>query len=426
MNTQPNRIRGVVSARAETDPTKILNALTKTFEDFKASNDKELADLKKGQADIVQTEQVERINAEVTKLGKELDAANAAIAAARLGGAGDAKDPDVAAHSAAFNTFFRKGERAVDADMRALEVKAKLTTQSDPDGGYLVPEEMEAGIDRVLGTDSVFRSLARVITIGTSTYKKLINQGGAGAGWVGEEQARPETATPTLREIAINTKELYANPAITQTSLDDSFLDIGAWLAGEVSIEFAEQEGDAFINGDGNLKPRGLLSYTNVANSSYSWGNLGYIASGAAGDFATASSSVNPADALIDLHYALKAGYRNGASWLMSDATMGKVRKFKDGDGNYIWAAPSAAADVATILGKPVYNDDNMPSVAANALAVAFGNFQRGYTIVDRQGIRVLRDPYTNKPNVHFYTTKRVGGAVTNFEAIKLLKIAAS
>lgn len=421
MNTQPNRIRGVLSARADANPTEIVTQLSTAFEAFKVANDKEIADLKKGRADVVQTEQVDRINAEITALKKDIDAANAKAAAAIVGGAGKDVDPDKAAHATAFDRFFRKG---VDNDLHGLEVKAKLRTDSDPDGGYLVPEETEAGIDRVLGTVSTMRSLSRVINISGDTYKKLVNQGGASSGWVGEREARPETNTPTLREIAINAHELYANPASTQKALDDARIDIAAWLAEEVSIEFAEQEGEAFVSGDGVNKPRGLLSYTNVANASYAWGKLGFIGTGASGAFKTTSATVSPADDLIDLYYALKAGYRNGASWLMSDATMAAVRKFKDNDGAYIWAPPSAASEVATILQKPVYSDDNMQAIGANAYPIAFGNFQRGYMVVDRQGIRVLRDPYTNKPNVHFYTTKRVGGGVVNFEAIKLLKMA--
>lgn len=421
------RARGLVSVRADaSEQTKVLNELKTTFEAFKAERTKELDDIKAGMADVVQTEKVDRINADLGKLTKELDSVNAAIAAIKVGGAGDVADPAVAAHATAFNTWFRKGDRAIDADMRELEVNAKMTTQSDPDGGYLVPEETEAGIDRVLGTVSTMRSLARVISIGTSTYKKLVNMGGAGAGWVGEEQGRPETDTPTLREISINAAELYANPAITQTALDDSRIDIAAWLADEVSIEFAEQEGAAFIGGNGVNKPRGVLSYEAVANASYAWGKLGYVASGKAADFADTSTTVSKADALVDLYYALKSGYRNNASWLMSDAVMGTVRKFKDADGNFLWAPPTAAAGVATILGKPVANDDNMPAVGAGNFPIAFGDFNRGYLIVDRFGVRVLRDPYTNKPFVHFYTTKRVGGGVVNFEAIKLLKIAAS
>lgn len=418
------RGRGILAVRAETgSATKILAELQKTFEDFKVERDKELADIKAGMADVVQTEKVDRINAEITTLQKALDETNAMLAAVKVGGVGGTTDPDKTEHAQAFDRFFRRG---VDAGLRDLEVKAKLTTQSDPDGGYLVPEETEAGIDRVLGTVSTIRSLARTISISTNTYKKLVNMGGATSGWVGEEQDRPGTATPTLREIAINTGEIYAMPGATQTSLDDARIDLAAWLADEVSIEFAEQEGAAFAHGDGINKPRGILSYDKVANASYAWGKLGFVVSGKAGGFADASTTVSPADCLIDLYYALKSGYRNGASWLMSDATMNTVRKFKDAEGAYIWAPPSGAAEVATILGKPVYTDDNMPAVAASEFPIAFGDFSRSYLIVDRIGIRVLRDPFTSKPNVLFYTTKRVGGGIVNFEALKLLKIAAS
>ncbi|KFC62771.1 Phage major capsid protein, HK97 family [Devosia sp. LC5] len=422
------RARGLVSVRADaSEQTKLFAELRTSFEEFKAAREEEIKGLNAKFDDVVSREKVDRINAEITDLNKALNEVNAAIAASVIGPAGGVNhDPDVLAHSTAFNTWFRKGDRALDADMRELEVKAKMTTQSDPDGGFLVPEETEAGIDRVLGTVSTMRSLARVISIGTSTYKKLVNMGGAGAGWVGEEEARPETDTPTLREISINAAELYANPAITQTALDDARIDIAAWLADEVSIEFAEQEGTAFISGNGVNKPRGVLSYEAVANASYVWGKLGYVASGKAADFADTSTTVSKADALVDLYYALKSGYRNNASWLMSDAVMGTVRKFKDADGNFLWAPPTAAAGVATILGKPVANDDNMQAVGAGNFPIAFGDFNRGYLIVDRFGVRVLRDPYTNKPFVHFYTTKRVGGGVVNFEAIKLLKIAAS
>ncbi|KQZ92784.1 capsid protein [Mesorhizobium sp. Root157] len=415
------RARGIVGVRADSgNATKILAELQKTFEDFKLERDKELADIRAGMADVVQTEKVDRINAELTRLTKDIDAVNATMAAIKVGGTGSAEDPDKREHAVAFDRFFRRG---VDAGLRDLEVKAKLTTQSDPDGGYLVPAEMEAGIDRVLGTVSTIRLLARTISISTNTYKKLVNMAGATSGWVGEEQDRPGTATPTLREIAINTGEIYAMPGATQTSLDDARIDLAAWLADEVSIEFAEQEGAAFANGDGINKPRGILAYDKVANASYAWGRIGFVSSGKADGFVAATATASPADALIDLYYALKSGYRNGASWLMSDATMNTVRKFKDAEGAYIWAPPSGAAEVATILGKPVYNDDNMPAVAASEFPIAFGDFSRSYLIVDRIGIRVLRDPFTSKPNVLFYTTKRVGGGMVNFEALKLLKI---
>ncbi|CAN7335779.1 phage major capsid protein [Bosea sp. LjRoot90] len=423
MGMMTGSFRGLALVRADAnDPNKILAELKTTFEQFKAAHEEELKGIKKGFADVITAEKVAKINGDIGELTKALDAVNAALAAAKLGGgAGGGLDPVKAEHKAAFEKFFRKG---ADAGLRDLEVKAKLTTQSDPDGGYLVPEETSATIDRVLGTISVMRQIATVMPVGTSTYKKLVNMGGAGSGWVGEEEARPETGTPTLRELVFNVMELYANPSTTQTMLDDGIVDIAAWLADEVQLAFAEQEGAAFISGNGQKRPRGLLTYDTVANASYAWGKLGYIASGAAASFSAPTSSVSPADAFIDLYYALKAGYRGNASWLMSDAVMGSVRKFKNAEGSYIWAPPSDAASVASILGKPVYNDDNMPAVGADAFPIAFGDFKRGYLIPDRQGVRVLRDPFTNKPNVQFYTTKRVGGGVANFEAIKLMKIA--
>lgn len=413
-----NRARGLIAVRADaSSAAQILAELQKTFETFKAEREKELKDIDRKFADVVQTEKVDRINAEITNLQKALDDTNALVAAMKIGGSGG--DEPLSAerleHSKAFNKWFRKG---VDNGLADLEVKAALTTQSDPDGGYLVPTEVETTITRVLGATTVMRQLATVMPVGTNEYRKFVNMGGAGAGWVGEEQARPETGTPTLRELIFNVMEMYANPSTTQTMLDDGIVDIAAWMADEVQQTFSELEGTAFITGDGVKRPRGLLSYSTVANASYSWGNLGFVVSGAAAAFATS----NPGDAIIDLYYALKQGYRQNAAFLTSDAVMSSIRKFKDGQGNYLWAPPTAAGEVPTILNKPVYTDDNMPALAANAFPLAFGDFSRGYTIIDRTGIRVLRDPFTNKPKVQFYTTKRVGGGVSNFEAIKLLK----
>lgn len=405
------------------DPATIVAQLNTAYEQLKASVNEQLA----GKADAVVAEKIDKINADITTLMASYEEQSAALAAMRLGGGGgDAVSPEAAEHAGVFNTWFRRGDRAIDADMRELEVAASLTTQSDPDGGYLVPSTMEEGIDRVLGKISAMRQLARVVQISTGSYKKLVGFGGGGAGWVGETDPRPETGTPELGEIEIVPGEIYANPAASQQLLDDARVDIAAWLAGEVAIDFAEKEGAAFINGDGVKKPRGFLNYDKVANTSYAWGKLGFVVSGKAGGFADASATVSPADALIALYYALKQGYRGNASFLIADAVMGTVRTFKDAEGAFVWAPPQAPGEVATILQKPVYTDDNMDAVAAGKFPIAFGDFQRGYTIVDRMGVRVLRDPYTNKPFVHFYTTKRVGGGVTNFEAIKLLKIAAS
>lgn len=212
--------------------------------------------------------------------------------------------------------------------------------------------------------------------------------------------------------------ELYANPAATQTLLDDASVDIGQWLAEEVQTSFSEAEGAAFIAGTGVNQPRGLLSYDTVANGSYAWGKLGFITTGASADFHTE----DPADCLIDVIYGIKQGYRQNARWLMNRAVQGKIRKFKDDQDNYLWQPGIQAGQPATLLGYPIVDDDNMSNVGANAFPVAFGDFNRGYLVIDRTGIRVLRDPYTNKPFVHFYTTKRVGGGVQDFAAIKLLK----
>lgn len=414
---RPRAVCGIVRADAE-DPKALIGQLNTAFEEFKKTND---AALKAKAEDATVKSKLEALEADITKVTGALEKAQSDLAAAQLGGpAGEKISPEAKEHATAFNGWFRKG-REPDAGMRELEVKATLTTQSDPDGGYLVPEQMEGAIDRVLGTVSAIRGISRVINISGQTYKKLVNQGGASSGWVGEQEDREETSTPVLREIAVHAHELYAQPGATQTALDDSIFNIEQWLADEVSIEFAEQEGEAFVVGNGVKQPRGFLSYNNVANDGYSWGNIGFVATGAAAAF----HADTPADAVIDLYYSLKSGYRQGAQFVTSDKVLGTIRKMKDGDANYLWSPPTAAGEVPTILQKPVITDDNMPALGANAFPLAFGNFQRAYLIVDRQGVRVLRDPFTAKPNVLFYTTKRVGGGVVNFEALKLLKCSA-
>jgi HK97 family phage major capsid protein len=411
-------VRGIQAVRADADAIKTLNELQKAWHDFKAEHSRELAEIKaKGTADPLQLQKVENINNAVTTLQAQVSELAVKAAAFELGG-GKTVDKDVEAHSKAFNAFFRKG---VDAGLRDLEVSARLTTQSDPDGGYIVPAEMEKAIDRVLGTMSAMRTLATVRPIGAASYRKLVNTGGSSSGWVGENSTRSETNTAVLKGLDFPVMELYAQPAATQTMLDDGDMNIEQWLADEVSIEFAEQEGAAFITGNGVACPRGILAYDFVANSSYAWGKVGYIKSGGASDFAAS----DPADAIIDLVHSLKRGYRQNASFLLNDLTVAKIRKFKDGQGNYLWQ-PSLQANVApTLLGYSAETDDNMPDVGANAYPLAFGDFKRAYLVIDRIGIRVLRDPFTSKPNVLFYTTKRVGGGIQNFEALKVMKISA-
>jgi len=397
-----------------------IQALGKAFDAFKAENDARLKEIeKKGAADPLLTEKVDKINADIAQISalkKQLDTLETAVAQGQFPGGGKNElDRVKAQHKDAFAKFFRKG---AEGGLRDLEIQAGLSTLSDPDGGFLVPEDYEQAIDRVALSVSAMRRLATVRTIGTDTYKKLVNQGGASAGWVGEKGARAETNTPTLTEIAINTKELYAMPATTQTLLDDSRVDIVGWLADEVSIQFSEQESEAFINGNGVEQPKGIAAYAMAANSSYVWGKVGYITSGNA-------SLVNDLDKLIDLQHALKPVYRNGAAWLMNDATLATIRKMKDGDGNYIWVPGLKDGAPDTLLGKPVEIDDNVDDIGNGKYPIFFANFKRAYLIIDRQGVRVLRDPYTSKPYVLFYTTKRVGGGIVMYEAIKALKVSA-
>ncbi|MBA4270142.1 MAG: phage major capsid protein, partial [Methylobacterium sp.] len=262
--------------------------------------------------------------------------------------------------------------------------------------------------------------LATVRTISSGTYKKAFSTTGPASGWVGETAARPQTSSPTLAELSFPAMELYAMPAATQTLLDDAIVNIDQWIAEEVESAFAEQEGAAFVSGDGIDKPKGFLAYPMVAEASWNWGSIGVLNTGVAGAFATA----NPSDILVDLVYALKAGYRQNASFVMNRKTQGAVRKFKDSTGQYLWQPPASIGAPATLMGFPLVEAETMPDMANNAIALAFGDFRRGYLVVDRAGVRILRDPYSAKPYVLFYTTKRVGGGVQDFAAIKGLRFA--
>jgi HK97 family phage major capsid protein len=406
----------------ETKTVEHSHEIKQAFEDFltgfaafRQANDERLAGLERRSADVLSEEKVARIDAGLTETKQKLDQLMLANARPQLGGSAKAFDPATAERKARFDRYVRKG------DGLDFEVKA-LSEGSNPDGGYTVPLEIERTIDRVLSQASPIRAIASVRQIGGGTYRKPITTAGAASGWVGETGSISQTGTPTLAALDFPAMELYAMPAATQTLLDDAQVDIEQWLADEVQIVFAEQEGAAFVNGDGSNKPKGFLQYTAVADASWSWGNLGYVASGAAGAFA----DDDPADALLNLAYAPKQGYRANGRWVMNRKTESAVRKFKDSEDNYIWQPGVAAGQPATIFGYPVTEAEDMPDIAANSLSIAFGDFARGYLVVDRVGIRVLRDPYCAKPYVLFYTTKRVGGGVQNFEAIKLMKFAAS
>jgi HK97 family phage major capsid protein len=399
-------------APATPEARAALHEMMAAFEAFKGANDARLDEIeRKASADALLEEKVARIDHAVTSAQARLDRVTSEARRPELGGA--AASPRTGEEKSAFDGYLRAGA--------VLELKAGLST-APTSGGYVVPEQTERAIERRLMAGSPMREIATVRTVAAGVFRKPVSIAGVGSGWVAETAARPQTDPATLALLEFPSADLYACPAATQTLLDDALVDLDEWLAAEVEDAFAAQETEAFVNGDGSNKPRGFLDYDIVAEADQSWGEIGYVASGAAGAFATTS----PTDRLIDLVYAPKAQYRPNARFVMNRRTVSAVRKFKDADGNYIWQPAQRAGETASLLGYPLTEIETMPDVAANATAIAFGDFRRGYLIVDRAGVRVLRDPYSAKPYVLFYTTRRVGGGVQDFDAIKVMKFAAS
>lgn len=347
---------------------------------------------------------------DVLALKGEVERINRAAVVARrpaLGGA---------SHASFAGEYLRKGLEG------GLEVK-RLSGATPGEGGVAVPPELDGAIETLLAAQSPMRRLARVVRVGTANYRKLVATGGFASGWVSETAGRPETATPSFVEVAPPVGELYANPAASQAMLDDAMFDVEGWLAGEVAAEFARAESEAFVTGDGVGKPKGFLRYPTGAagDGARPFGVVQRVASGAAGAFA-ADTAV---DRLIDVVHALQTGYRQGASWVMNGSTLAALRKLKDADGVPLWRAGLADGQASTLLGYPVFEVDAMPDIADGEPAIAFGNFAAAYLIADRAETSVLRDPFTNKPFVHFYATRRVGGALVNAQAIKLLTFSA-
>jgi len=393
-----------------TEAKAAQNDFASTFEAFKAANDQRLAELEqKSSTDVLTNEKVDRINAALDAQQKRIERLAITAAQPALG-----NDTGPSEAKSAWSQYIRTGDGSA---LKALEGKS-LTAGVDAEGGYVAPAETESRIDRALETTSPFRTIAAIRRVGAGQFKKPVSAGGAASGWAGETDVRSETDAPQLELLEFPAGELYAMPAATQTLLDDDVADVDQWLADEVRDVFAAQETTAFVSGDGANKPNGLLSYTQTSESGHSWGNLGYVATGTDGGF----DSGAPIDALIDLIYAPKPRYRSNGSFIMNRRTVGVLRKFKDGDGNYIWQPSVGAGEPSRLLGYPLIEIEDMPDIASDSASIAFGDFCRGYLIVDRQGVRVLRDPYSAKPYVLFYTTKRVGGGVQDFNAIKLLK----
>lgn len=392
------------------DVEQVAQELQAKFDDFKAKNDKRIDAIESEKGKLAG--EVETLNGKLTELDQLKSDLEAELATVKRPGGGT-ESKATTEHKAAFMQFVRKGH---EDGLRELEQKA-LQTGVDADGGYAVPEELDRTLLDLLKNDVVMRQEATVITVGTSDYKKLVNLHGAGSGWVGETDSRPATATSQLAQIVPFMGEIYGNPQATQTMLDDAFFNVEAWINSELSLEFAEKEEVAFTTGNGTLKPKGFLAYPSALtdDKTRAFGTLQHILSGAAAGIT--------ADAIIQLVYTLRKVHRNGAKFMMNNNSLFQARILKDTEGNYLWRPGLELDQPSTLVGYGIAENEQMPDVAADAKAIAFGNFKRGYTIVDRIGTRILRDPYTNKPYVGFYTTKRTGGMLADSQSIKLMQI---
>ena len=392
------------------DVSAAFDDFMRAFEAFKDTNDERLSGLEtKLSADVVTTDKLDRINKALDDL--TLKSRRPPLSAER----GPARPSE---HKQAFESYVRGGD---EDGFRRLEQKA-LSAGANADGGYLVPLETETEIGKRLAAISPIRAIADVRQVSSGTYRKPFMTAGPAVGWAGETASRSQTTSQTIAALDFPAMELYAMPAATSNLLDDAAVNIDDWIASEVEGAFAAQEGTAFVTGDGSSKPKGFLAYSTAAEASWEWGKLGYVATGTSG----ALPSSNPSDVLVDLIYTLKAGYRANARFVLNRRTQATIRKLKDADGHYLWQPAAMAGGDASLMGFPVTEAEDMPDIGANSLSLAFGDFRRGYLVVDRLGVRVLRDPYSAKPYVLFYTTKRVGGGVQDFDAIKLLKFGTS
>ena len=397
-----------------------VDQLAKGWEDFKAADA-----ATKARTEGERKEMLEKINAALDAAEAAKKAAEDAVVRAQRAALGpdgaDGQKAVASQHRKAFNDFVRKG---VDAGLAELERKA-LSIGSAADGGYALPEEIAAQVQAKLVDISPIRSIATVVTCSTDDYKRLIDIRGTASGWVGETAARTATNTPQLAERAAFMGEVYANLTASQRSLDDVFFDVEGWVADSVATEFGRAEGAAFVVGTGTNQPKGFGAYTTAATAdgSRADGTIEHVATGVAGDWAAS----NKGDTLVTLVYKLKAGHRAGASWVTNKALLGEIRAFKESTTNaYLWQPGLAAGQPSTLLGYPIVEPEDVVAKGASTLSIFFGNFKNGYCIVDRVGIRTLRDPFTNKPNVQFYSTKRVGGMLLDSEAIKCVKFAVS
>lgn len=330
------------------------------------------------------------------------------------------KSDEMDLHKKAMDRYLRRGD---EGDLRALGLEEKaLSAAVNSDGGFLVDPQTSEQIASTLSGASSLRGVANIVNVEATSYDVLIDHGGFSSGWVSELQERTESANAEFARISIALHELSAMPKSSQRLLDDAAFDVETWLGERIAESFSLSESAAFITGDGNNKPKGFLAHEVVGNDQWQWGKIGAVITGVEGDF----DAAHPGDALIDLVYALPALYRKNAVFVMNSKTAGAVRKMKDTEGRFLWNDGFAAGEPSQLLGYSVLICEDMPDVDADSHAIAFGDFHAGYTIAERPDMRILRDPFSAKPHVLFYATKRIGGDVTNFEAIKLLQFTAA
>lgn len=314
----------------------------------------------------------------------------------------------------AFLGWIRRGD---DRQLKAMSVG------SDPDGGYGVVPMLAQSIYTVARDIDPMRQYARVVPISKGdAFEEVQDQAQAfGASWASETGTRGDTSNAQVGKLRIPAHEIYAQPKTTQQLLDDSVFDVEAWVTSKVGEQFAISVGSAGVAGDGVGKPRGFTTYPTAAtvDASRGWGTFEHIVTGTNASFGTGAAG---AEKLIDVAHSLKPAYRARASWFMSRATAGNVRKLKDDSGRFVWTESLQQGQPPLLLGYPVVEMEGIPSIGTGSLAIWFGAMNPAYTIVDRLPATMLRDPFTDKPYVKFYTTLRTGGDVSDFHALKALK----
>lgn len=422
----------------------LLDKQLATWEEFKQTNDQALKAKADGKAVSELDEKMGRMNAELDKISALVDE----IARKQARPAAPSKDAEDynRKHTEAWLKWLRTGDETMLERLRkdgesggsgsdsgsgssgsSSETTARyMNVGTASEGGYAVPIEQDKEIMRLLETLSPMRQVCRVVSVSTEDYRKVVNLGGTDCGWVGETDARPATNTPTFTQIAPTFGELYAYPEVTQKALDDIWFNVTGEITRDIAEAFAKAEGTAFMSGTGSTyhQPVGLLTASTAATAdgTRAFGTFQHIVTGNASGF----NSTAPADSLLDLIYKTKPGHRAGGKFMMNSVTLSTVRKWKDGESRYLWQPSMQEGQPSSIFGYGIIVNEFMPDPGANAFPVIFGDFKAAYWIFDRIGIRSLRDPYTHKPFVGFYTTKRLGTMIANTEALKFLKCAAS